>query len=40
MRTRKQVADETLVLSAQARQVEAFEHLAIRWHHFDSTTCV
>jgi RNA polymerase sigma-70 factor (ECF subfamily) len=32
MRTRERVADEMLVLAAQARQVEAFERLAIRWH--------
>lgn len=32
MRSREQVVDELLVLGAQARQVEAFEHLAARWH--------
>ncbi len=32
MRTREQVIDEMLVLAAQARQVEAFERLAKRWH--------
>jgi len=32
MRSREQVVDEMLVLAAQARQVEAFERLAARWH--------
>jgi len=32
MRSRERVIDEMLVLAAQARQVEAFEHLAERWH--------
>lgn len=32
MRTRERVVDELLVLAAQARQVEAFERLASRWH--------
>lgn len=32
MRSRERVVDEMLVLAAQARQVEAFEHLAARWH--------
>ncbi len=32
MRSREQVVDELLVLGAQARQVEAFERLAARWH--------
>ena len=32
MRTREQVIDEMLVLAAQGRHVEAFEHLAKRWH--------
>jgi len=32
MRSRERVIDEMLVLAAQARQVEAFERLAARWH--------
>jgi RNA polymerase sigma-70 factor (ECF subfamily) len=32
MRSRERVIDEMLVLAAQARQVEAFEHLVERWH--------
>jgi RNA polymerase sigma factor (sigma-70 family) len=32
MRTREQIADELLVLAAQAGRVEAFERLAERWH--------
>ncbi len=32
MRSREQVVDEMLVLGAQARRVEAFERLAVRWH--------
>lgn len=32
MRSRERAVDEMLVLAAQARQVEAFEHLAARWH--------
>jgi DNA-directed RNA polymerase specialized sigma24 family protein len=32
MRSREQVVDELLVLGAQARQVEAFDRLAARWH--------
>jgi len=32
MRSRERVVDEMLVLAAQARQVEAFERLAVRWH--------
>jgi len=31
MRSRERAADELLVLAAQARQIEAFEHLATRW---------
>jgi len=32
VRSRQRVVDEMLVLAAQARQVEAFEQLAVRWH--------
>ncbi len=32
MRTREQVTDEILVLTAQAGSAEAFERLALRWH--------
>jgi len=32
MRSRSQVADEWLVLAAQAGEVDAFERLAERWH--------
>lgn len=32
MRARERIVDELLVLAAQARQVEAFEALARRWH--------
>jgi len=32
MRSRRQVADEWLVLASQAGEVEAFERLAERWH--------
>jgi RNA polymerase sigma factor (sigma-70 family) len=32
VRTRERVVDEMLVLAAQAREVRAFERLALRWH--------
>jgi RNA polymerase sigma factor (sigma-70 family) len=32
VRTRERILDELLVLAAQARQVDAFERLATRWH--------